>query len=236
MKRIVCLLIAFVILSLPSVYAREEEDFLSVTDGASILSEEVERYIYTKNKLLDEKTGARIIIATATDTGELSVNEYARELHKNLGVSGIGRNNGVFVFICSSDKDYTLIVSPGINAALTDSYAQKCLVEYMEADFENGNYDEAVVKTFNAFGRWYNDTYDTDISFTEDMTEYKSIIRNEKQRKSIRRVAVVSIWVIVIGVLFTLIIRYRRNKRMEKLRKKRQERRKRYMEIKRDEV
>ena len=132
MKKII--LIMFLILSLTfcSASAAEDEDFTSTVDSAGILSEAVERYIYTSNKLLSRETGARIIVATSQETGELTVNEYAKQLYDELGVSYMGRNNSIFIFISCEDKDYCLIVSEGISASLTESYAQKCLVEYME--------------------------------------------------------------------------------------------------------
>lgn len=232
MKKLITLFIIFIfVFSLP-VSAKKADDFLSVVDTAGVLSEETERYIYTQNELLGEKTGARIIFFTAEDTGELNVSEYASKCFEELGVSKIGRNNSVFIFMCTGDRDYNLIVSKGISAALTDSYAQKCLVEYMEPDFEKGDYNKAVVRCFNAFGDWYSDTYSIDMEFTEDMSKYKSIIKTEKQKKKIRTAVKVIFWIALVVSVLYIIIRYRRKKRMEKLRKKRQERRKRYMQIK----
>jgi len=232
MKKILILICLILSLVANSVYASNDEEFLSVIDNAGILSEAVERYICTQNKILSEDTGARIIVATGVNTGELTVSEYARELYKELGIEHIGRNNSVFIFISEEEKDYCLIVSEGISAALTDTYAQKCLVKYMEADFDKGNYSSAVVKTFNAFGSWYAEKYNTDIDFTEDMSEYNTIVKTERTRKRIRTVLIVLLVVFVTLGLMSAIIRYRRNKRMERLRQKRQERRRRYMQIK----
>ncbi|MBQ8588210.1 MAG: TPM domain-containing protein [Clostridia bacterium] len=232
MKKII--LIMFLILSLTfcSASAAEDEDFTSTVDSAGILSEAVERYIYTSNKLLSRETGARIIVATSQETGELTVNEYAKQLYDELGVSYMGRNNSIFIFISYEDKDYCLIVSEGISASLTESYAQKCLVEYMEEDFDKGNYDDAVIKTYNAFADWYQQKYRFELELTEDMTDYDNIVKTERKRRQLRTVLVVFFWVLFVVGGLTAIVRYRRKKRLEKLRRKRQERRKRYMQIK----
>ena len=232
LKKIITLLIIFTFVFSMPVFAKKSKDFLSVVDNADVLSEETERYIYTQNKLLSEKTGARIIFYTAEDTGELNVSEYASKLFDELGVSKIGRSNSVFVFMCTGDRDYSLIVSNGISASLTNSYAQKCLVEYMEPDFDKGDYDKASVRCFNAFGNWYSDTYSIDMEFTEDLSEYKSIIKTEKQQRKIRTAFKVIFWIVLVVSVLYALIRYRREKRMKKLREKRQERRKRYMQIK----
>ncbi len=224
------ILIVMVIFSLLTVntYAKKTEEFTSTIDYANIISDSTERYIFTQNKTLFKKTNARVIFATASDTREMSAYDYAKELYDNLGIKKIGRNNSIFILLCPDEKDYCLIVSDGISATLTEAYAQKCLVEYMEKDFEKGNYDDAVIKTFNAFAQWYQDEYRTELDLTEDMGDYDDIIKNEKRIEKIKNIVVISTSAIVVIVLFALIGRYRRRKKEEKLLKKRQERRRRY--------
>ena len=103
MKRIFSIILAFVLM-FSTVYA--EEDFLSVYDGGKIISPAVEKYILTQNILLSEETEARIIVATDSATGELTVTEYARKLYEDLGVGYIGRKNTIFLFLCEPADDY----------------------------------------------------------------------------------------------------------------------------------
>ena len=102
----------------------------------------------------------------------------------------------------------------------------------MEEDFDKGNYDDAVIKTYNAFADWYQQKYRFELELTEDMTDYDNIVKTERKRRQLRTVLVVFFWVFVVVGGLTAIVRYRRKKRLEKLRRKRQERRKRYMQIK----
>lgn len=224
------ILIFMVIFSLLTVntYAKKSENFTSTLDYADIISDSTERYIFTQNKTLFNKTNARVIFATVSDTGDMSAYDYAKELYDNLGIKNIGRNNSVFILLCPDEKDYCLIVSDGISATLTEAYAQKCLVEYMEKDFEKGNYDDAVIKTFNAFAQWYQDEYRTELELTEDMGDYDDIIKSEKRIERIKKTVVILLLIIVAIVLFAVIGRHRRRKKEEKLLKKRQERRRRY--------
>ena len=229
MKRIISFLI---LISMIFTTAFADDEFVSVYDESNILSAAVEKYIYMQNQKLSDKTGAMVVIATGSSTGELSVHEYAENLYKQLGVGSIGRKNGVFLFICESSKDYHVIVAPGINASLTNQEAQKILSENLEKPFEKEYYDRAVIDTFNAFVLWYADKYDVNIDITDDMSEYKDIIRTENNERTIRMVLTISLSVILtVGILWYLGYRSRK-KRMEKLRKKSQERRKRYMAIK----
>ena len=231
MKKLISVMLIVICLLTQVAFAAEEE-FLSVLDNASMLSESVKRYIYTQNKILDKETGARIIIATEESTGELSVNEYASELYDNLGISAIGRNNGVFLFICKSTKDYAVVVSEGIGASLTKKYAEQCLVDYLEPYFDEGDYDGACVSIYNAYAEWYAEKYNINLDLTEDMVEYDTIIKTERQKKQLTTVFLVIAGVGAVVGLFSYLSHRRRKKVMEKLRKKRQERRKRYMQIK----
>ena len=226
MKRIFAFLLILLILS-PCAFAKEEE-FLSAVDSGSILSEATERYLRVQNERLWKKTGARIIVATVEETGELSTDEYASKLYRELGVDKIGRNNSVFLFLSKADKDYCIKVSDGIVASLTVPYAQSCLVEYMEKDFENGDYNKAVIKSFNAFALWYADEYDINLELEEDMSGYKNIIKTEKEQRILRTVLIsLGIGIIVIALLCALA-RYRKKKLEKRLLAKRQERRRRY--------
>lgn len=229
MKKIICILTVFIML-FSVAYA--DDEFLSVYDEAGIISEPVEKYILTQNSMLSEDTGARIIIATEKTTGELSVAEYAQKLYEDLEVESIGRKNSIFIFICESADDYHIIISPGISAAITEQMSQDILVSYMEPDFDKENYDVAVVKTFNAFASWYAEKYGTELAITEDMSEYRDIIRTENNERTLKTIIVVILVILTVIVILWIAIYIRRRRRMDKLRKKHQERRKRYMRIK----
>ena len=227
MKKLLCLLISVVML-FTGAFARSDEEFLSVTDNAHILSDATERYIYTQNKTLFEETGARIIFCTEKGTGELSVTEYADSMYEELGVSNIGRNNSVFVFVSLEDKDYTVKVGEGISASLTIDKAQKHLIKYMEKDFDSESYDKAVINTFNAFGKWYVQKYGIDLALTDDMSAYKNIVKTERNERRLKNIIIGVLAVAVAVALFTTIIHIRRKRRMARLRRRRQERRRRY--------
>ncbi len=229
MKKVICLITVFILL-FSSAYA--EDDFLSIYDEGEIISEPVEKYILTQNRQLSEDTGARIIIATEKSTGELSVAEYAEKLYDDLEVGSIGRKNSVFIFMCESAEDYHIIISPGISAALTEQKSQEILINCMESEFDKGNYDTAVIKTFNAFASWYDDKYGVPLNITEDMSEYRDIIRTENNERTLKTILIIVLVVLSIVVILWITARIRTRRRMDKLRKKRQERRKHYMRIK----
>ena len=119
MKKLFVFILIISLLSSVTAFA-DDEEFTSVSDGASMLSEATERYIYTQNKILDKKSGARIIIVTATDSGELTITEYADKLYEELqakGVEVIYDDRNVSAGVMFSDADLLgvpirVIVSP----------------------------------------------------------------------------------------------------------------------------
>lgn len=228
MKKIIAFILIIFIHTSGVALAKGTDEFLSVADGAQMLSEATERYIYTQNRALSKKTEARIIFATVESTGDLDTYACAAEMYDSLGVSHIGRNNSIFVLLCKEEKDYAIIVSDGINAALTDSKAQRYLAGYLEPDFDKGNYDDAVIKTFNSFAGWYEEEYSTSLELTEDLADYDAMIKDEHRREFIKKVVIIALSVAVFVFAIWALVRYRRKKRMQRLIKKRQERRRRY--------
>ncbi len=221
--------IVLIIIALISTLAQAKEtEFLSVWDSADMLRDETERYIYTQNRILSEKTGARIIIATALSSGELSLSQYADNLYAELGVKSIGRGNSIFILLCRDEADYCIKVSDALLGVLSHSDAHLYLVENMEKDFAKGDYDSASIKTYNALADWYKEKYHIDLSLTEDMTDYENIVKTERERELLRTILIAVAVVLVSFGLAYALIRYRRQKRMRRLLEKRQERRRRY--------
>ena len=227
MKKILSLIIAFLLI-FSCASASKDEDFVSVSDNAGILSDAVERYIYTVNKDLHQKAGARIVFCTENSIGSSSCVEYADSLYSSMGISKIGRNNCVFVFVCKDDSDYTVKVGEGISGVLTDADAQRYLYKYMEKDFAKGNYDRAILKTFNAFGKWYAERYAIELSLTEDMTSFKNIVKTEHKKEKVRSFVITLACVVSVFLLFWIAAHIRRKRRMARIRRRRQERRRRY--------
>jgi len=229
MKKAISILMCILFL-FTTAYA--EDEFLSIQDEAAMISPDVERYVLTQNKHLSEETGARIIFVTDKTTGELSVVEYTQKLYDDLDVASYGRKNCILIFMAEEAQDYHIIISDSISAALPRHEAQKILVNNMEADFEKGNYDKAVVKTYNAFAEWYCEKYNVELELTENMNAYKNIIETEEKERELMKVLMVILLVsVVLGVLY-FFARMRRRKRILMLKKRRQERRKKYMQIK----
>ena len=221
------LIISFIFMC---AYASEIPEIISVHDNAEILSDATKKYITAQNDELSKKCGAKIIFLTENLTDENSVKDFAKTIFNEWGIKSIGRNNSVFVFLCPNKSDYTVIVAEGISASLTNMLAEQNLIHYMEPDFDKKSYDDAVIKTYNAFASWYNTNYNNvSLNITEDLSEYEEIADYEKKEARIKTVGISAIIISAIIAAIIIAISVRRNLRMKRLERRRLERKKRYM-------
>lgn len=229
MKRILNIIILIICLCI-CAHASEIPENVSIHDNADVLSPATEKYIYTQNEELSQKCGAKIVFLTDNSTGENSVKDYASLIFDKWGIKSIGRENSVFVFMCPQKNDYTVLVADGISAALTNMYAEECLVNYMEDDFNEKNYDGAAIKTFNALASWYNENYNNvELSLSEDMSEYEAIVDSEEKEAHRKTISTTLAILIAIAAVIVISTRIKKQIRMKKLEKRRIERKKRYM-------
>ena len=98
----------------------------------------------------------------------------------------------------------------------------------MEEDFKKSDYNNAVIKTFNAFVKWYSEKYDIEFDITDDMSAYKNIVKTEKREKTVRKILTIVLTVFAVLSVIWILAHIRRRRRMARLRRKRQERRRRY--------
>ena len=229
MKKILNFLLAISFIFM-SAYSSEIPEIISVHDNAKILSDATKKYITTQNEELSKKCGAKIIFLTENLTDENSVKDYAKAVFNEWGIKSIGRNNSVFVFLSPNKRDYTAVVAEGISASLTNMLAEQNLIYYMEPDFDKKNYDDAVIKTYNAFASWYNSNYNNvSLNLTEDLAEYEEMADYEKKEARIKTAGILAIIISAIIAAMIITISVRRNLRMKRLEKRRLERKKRYM-------
>lgn len=120
-----------------------------VLDEADVISDSTERYINEKNNALAEACGAQIVFVAVDFTGSYSTHDYAYELFNKWGIGDKRENNGMLYVLAVGAEDYYALPGSGILDVLSGSALDDLLVDYMEPDFADGDYDAAVRKTFD---------------------------------------------------------------------------------------
>jgi len=168
----ITLLLCFITVN-PSAHTKPTE--VSFSDYSGIISNGVKDYVKQKNKLLYEKTDAKIIFVTTDETDGLSISDYTKKLYSSWNIANMGRGNSVFVVISSNTNEYEFIQGKNIRRILNDSVLYNIISNDFEPIFAKGDYDVAVIKLYNSLGRWYEENYQgLDLSLDDNAQNYIS--------------------------------------------------------------
>lgn len=192
------------------VSAHVKPDDISLNDYSGVISAGVKEYIKSNNTQLFLQTGAKIIFVTTNSTQGMSALEYTKNLYSSWDISDIGRNNSVFVVMCTDTIDYSVIQGKNIRRILNDSV----LYEFISKDFEpyiaNGDYDSAVMSLYNCLAKWYSDHYSgLNLSLDDNFGKYKTGVKTADTEEEPSRLC---LWIFIF-VSFIMLITFFKIKR-----------------------
>ena len=146
-------------------------------DYASVLSAETEKMIVDYNGALEAQCqGAQIVVVTVDYLDGMYCDEYAYQLFNDWGVGSGQYNNGMLLLLAVQENKAWLATGVGLNNRLSTSDVDELLDRYFWKDFDNGKYDNAVTKLFNALLQWFDKQYGSNVANAaqQQYTEYQS--------------------------------------------------------------
>ena len=145
-----CFLLAMFI-SPVSAYVEivEQDDSYFVTDEAKVLDSATEDYLVSKNQVLNETSGAAIVVVTVKLLNA-DIADYAYTIFNEWQLGDETLNNGILLLISSEDEDYYCMVGRGLETSLGADEIGDILYEYLEPDFAKGDIQSGVRKVFDA--------------------------------------------------------------------------------------
>lgn len=136
-----------------------------IYDTEGVISQDTMEYVEAMNQSLFAQTGAQIAVEVIDSTGNTDIADYAEQEFNRLGVGSAERNNGILLLLALENYyngapvgDYYMAWGSGWSSGET-SMLQDILWSYMEADFAAGDYDAAVLATFDALVDYLADGY-----------------------------------------------------------------------------
>ena len=130
-----------------------------------MLSRSTEEMIVNYNGALEQQCqGAQIVVVTVDYLDGLSTDAYAYQLFNSWGVGSSEYNNGMLLLLAVQEGKAWLAYGLGLNSVLSSQSVDDMLDEYFWTDFDNGDYDSAVTKLFNALLKWYDDEYSSSVA------------------------------------------------------------------------
>src|SRR5260370_3885660 len=94
-----------------------------VSDLAGIISPEAKTRLEALCTELEQKTGAQMAIVTVQSLEGESVENYAVDLYKQLGVGSKKDNRGVLLLVAPNDRKYRIEVGYGLEPVINDARA-----------------------------------------------------------------------------------------------------------------
>jgi uncharacterized protein len=94
-----------------------------VTDLAGVLSADTKARLEALCREVEDKTGAQIAVVTVHSLQDESVENYAVDLYKQLGVGSKRDNRGVLLLVAPDEHKYRIEVGYGLEPVINDARA-----------------------------------------------------------------------------------------------------------------
>ena len=142
-------------------------DTFYVYDGASVLSEETEQYIFNHSRELDSKTGAQIVVVTIPSLEGQSLEEYATTLFRQWGIGAAEKNNGLLLLCAVEDRQFRVEVGYGLEGDLPDGKTGRMQETYIIPLLKEDQFDAGIKNGYTAFLQEVSAVYDVSITGDE---------------------------------------------------------------------
>jgi uncharacterized protein len=114
-----------------------------VTDLADVIGAEMKAHLETLCGEVEQKTGAQMAIVTVTSLEGESVETYAVDLFKQLGIGRKKDNRGVLLLVAPHERKYRIEVGYGLEPIINDARAGdtgRAMVRFLK----QGDYSRAI--------------------------------------------------------------------------------------------
>ena len=214
-KRIITLLLAIAVLSLPVLAAARPDagtgaDFY-VHDEAGTLSESTRELILDVNGPLEQYcSGAQIVVVTINYLPEeYDSEQYANLLFRSWGVGSETENNGMLLLHVVREDRGWLVQGSGIESQFSTDDINDLLDNVFWPLSDAGEYDEAVARLIPQLVAVYSDIYDTNelyagpnVTFTDAEDYFAQAAEDYHRQQRQSRLVLLAVIVIVLALLF----------------------------------
>lgn len=189
-----------------------------VCDAAGLIPEALKADIDEKSSALAQLTGAQIFVVTVDFLGGKPIRDYAAELFSEWQIGDAVKNNGLLLLLSAGEEDYYLLQGKGLEKDLTNSEIAQLLTQYLEPDFEKGDYESAITKIYAQLLHHLEGLYNIgDAGVLAAVQEADAIriateIETEK-KKSLLTTGIIALAVVLAVLLITVFAAKMRQKR-----------------------
>jgi len=167
-----------------------------VTDLAGVIAPETKARLEALCREVEEKTGAQIAVVTVHSLEGESVENFAVDLYKRLGVGSKGDNRGVLLLVAPAEHKYRIEVGYGLEPVINDARAGDA-GRAMVPLLRQGDYSAAIEAAMWMLAKYIAD--DRGVTLTSQPPA-------RPQRREARRSSPIGFWAIlfIIWIIFSI--------------------------------
>ena len=167
-----------------------------VTDLAGVIAPETKARLEALCREVEEKTGAQIAVVTVHSLEGESVENFAVDLYKRLGVGSKGDNRGVLLLVAPAEHKYRIEVGYGLEPVINDARAGDA-GRAMVPLLRQGDYSAAIEAATWMLAKYIADDRGVTLTGQPPVT---------RQRREARRSSPIGFWAIlfIIWIIFSI--------------------------------
>lgn len=197
----VCFLFTVFIGSVGALSKHTDEFYIN--DFANVLSDDTKNYVFSNSKLIEEKTGAQIVVVTVGSLDGDSIENYSLNLFREWQIGQKDKNNGLLILLAPNERKVRIEVGYGLEGAINDAKAGRLRDEYGLPHFKNDDWNNGIKNLYMSILAEVYKEYNMDIP--EDIPN--EIVNNSKVSDGTIDTI---IWVCIIGGIVIYFINYKR--------------------------
>jgi len=207
-----CLLLAVILMAPLSLKDAKGEPVpekprgnLHVFDYAGLIDKSDETKIKSIASIIEQKTGAQVVIVTVNDLNGLNIEDYSLRILRDWGIGDKERNNGILLLankeniLKGSSGRIRIEVGYGLEGAINDGKAGAILDNFAISAFEEKQYSKGITDAFLAISAEVAEEYGLDLD-SEELAELEDY-RASRGSDSILREILEAIFVFVILII-----------------------------------
>jgi uncharacterized protein len=167
-----------------------------VTDLAGVIAPETKTQLEVLCREVEEKTGTQMAVVTVHSLEGDSVENFAVDLYKQLGVGSKGDNRGVLLLVAPAEHKYRIEVGYGLEPVINDARAGDA-GRAMAPLLRQGDYSAAIEAATWMLAKYIADDRGVTLTGHPPVT---------RQRREARRSSPIGFWAIlfIIWIIFSI--------------------------------
>lgn len=129
-----------------TVFADETNQEIYVNDIAEVLSAEEEAHINNISHIIFEQTNCKLFVAAVDFLEGKSIEQYSADLYMQNEMG----SNGLLAVFSVAEENYYVIQGTELVQEFSNDQIDELLQNLVEQDFENQNYDKAIMSFYQA--------------------------------------------------------------------------------------